>query len=119
MAHYLLAVQQPDGPRPDDAFMEPILRDLTKVNEEMAAAGVWVFAMGLSDATNATVLKLSDGEVLATDGPYIEGKEHLGGFTVIDVADLDAALHWGRKLAAAITLPIEVRAAAHVEQPHC
>lgn len=58
---------------------------------------------------NATVLKARDGSTLHTDGPYIEGKEHIGGFTIIKAADLDAALEWGRKLATATTLPIEVR----------
>jgi hypothetical protein len=76
----------------------------------MKAAGVWVFSGGLHPASTATLLRVKDGDVLMTDGPYAEGKEHLGGFTVIMAPDLDAALELGRKLAQAIgLLPIEVR----------
>jgi hypothetical protein len=75
----------------------------------MQAAGVWVFAGGLHDASTATVLRAGDGNVLVTDGPYIEGKEHLGGFTVVAAPDLDAALAWGRRYAELTGLPIEVR----------
>ena len=69
----------------------------------------WVFAGGLHDPDASTVLRPKGGEVLVTDGPYAEGTEHLGGFTIIDVADLDAAIEWGRRTALASTLPIEVR----------
>ena len=75
----------------------------------MRAAGAWVFSDGLLPPETATVLRPREGEVLVTDGPYAEGKEHLGGFTIVDVPDLDAALEWGRRLALATTLPIEVR----------
>ena len=75
----------------------------------MRTAGVWVFSNGLLPPSSATVLRPSDGEVLVTDGPFAEGKEHLGGFSIVDVPDLDAALEWGRRLALATTLPIEVR----------
>jgi hypothetical protein len=76
----------------------------------MKAAGVWVFTARLHPASTATVLRVKDGDVLMTDGPYAEGKEHLGGFTVITAPDLDAALEWGSRLAEAIgLLPIEVR----------
>lgn len=85
------------------------MRDLEAVNAELRAAGAWVFAGGLHPPSTATVVRLKDDEVLTTDGPYIEGKEHIGGFTVIQAPDLDAALEWGRKFARAITLPIEVR----------
>lgn len=109
MAQYLLSVYQPDGPIPAPEVLEPIVRDVDAVDREMRAAGAWVFAGGLHDATSATVLHPSGGEVLVTDGPYVEGKEHLGGFTIVEAPDLDAALAWGRKLARATTLPIEVR----------
>ena len=66
----------------------------------MKAAGAWVFAGGLHPPSTATVVRLKDGDVLMTDGPFAEGKEHLGGFTIIKAPDLDAALEWGRKLAA-------------------
>ena len=59
------------------------MRDLDAVNEEIKAAGAWVFAGGLHAPSTATVVRLEDGEVLMTDGPFAEGKEHLGGFTII------------------------------------
>jgi hypothetical protein len=79
------------------------------MNRELKATGSWVFAGGLHPPSTATVIRVKDGETLLTDGPFTEGKEHIGGFTVIKAADLDAALEWGRRLAAATTLPIEVR----------
>jgi hypothetical protein len=110
MTHYLLSIYQPDTEAaPPPEFLEPIMKDVAAVNAEMRAAGAWVFAGGLHLAHTSTVVRLQGDEVLTTDGPYIEGKEHLGGFTVIQAPDLDAALEWGRKLARAITLPIEVR----------
>ncbi|PKW17288.1 YciI family protein [Saccharopolyspora spinosa] len=109
MKQYLLSIYQPDGPTPPPEVLEPIMRDVQAVNAEMQAAGAWVFAAGLHPPSTATVLRAKGEEVLTTDGPFTEGKEHLGGFTIIRAADLDAALEWGRKLAKAITLPIEVR----------
>jgi len=110
MRQYLLSVYQPDGDPPPPEQLGPIVRNLEALNAEMKAAGVWVFAAGLTPASTATVLRVEDGEVATTDGPYIEGKEHLGGFTVIQAPDLDAALAWGARLARAIgLLPIEVR----------
>jgi hypothetical protein len=109
MKQYLLSIYQPDGGPPPPEVLEPIMRDLDAVNAELRATGAWVFSAGLHQPGTATVVRVKDGETLTTDGPYIEGKEHIGGFTVIQAPDLDAALEWGRKLAAAITLPIEVR----------
>ncbi|MEV6269975.1 YciI family protein [Kribbella sp. NPDC051936] len=110
MNHYLLSIYQPDGPAPEPEVLEPILRDLQALNEEMQAAGVWVFAAGLHPPETATVLKASGDDVLITDGPFTEGKEHLGGFTVIQVEDLDAALHWAKRLAEVLrNLSVEVR----------
>jgi hypothetical protein len=109
MPQYLLSIYQPDGGTPPPEVLEPIMRDLAEVNREMREAGAWVFAGGLHPPETATVARLSGDDVLLTDGPYLEGREHIGGFTVIEVPDLDAALVWGRKLARAITLPIEVR----------
>lgn len=108
MKQYLLSIYQPDGGTPPDNIDE-IMRDLGALNDEMRAAGVWVFAAGLHPPSTATVLRASGSEVLITDGPYAEGKEHIGGFTIIRAADLDEALDWGRRLAEVITLPIEVR----------
>jgi hypothetical protein len=113
MAQYLLSIQQPDGPPPPPEQLDPIMRDLAALNDEMRAAGVWVFTAGLHDASTATVVKVEGGEALVTDGPYAEGKEHVGGFWVIDAPDLDAALSWAGKASSAVTLPIEVRPIAH------
>jgi hypothetical protein len=113
MSQYLLSIYQPDGPAPDAEFLSPIMRDLERLNHEMKAAGAWVFAAGLHPADNATVLRKEGDDVLITDGPFTEGKEHLGGFTIIDVDDLDAALDWGRRLAKIVTLPVEVRPVQH------
>lgn len=109
MKQYLLSIYQPDGPTPAPAILEGIMRDVNALREEMKAAGAWVFSGGLHPPAAATVVRLKDGEFLTTDGPYVEGKEHIGGFTVIRAPDLDSALAWGRKLARATTLPIEVR----------
>ena len=108
--HYLLTVYQPDGPPPPPEVLDPIMRDIDAVKREMQDAGVWVFSGGLHPPSTATVVRQQEGELLTTDGPYIEGKEYVGGFTIIEAPDLDAALAWGRKLATAIrSLPIEVR----------
>jgi hypothetical protein len=113
---YLLTINQPDGDPPPPDILGPIMRDVARWDEEARAAGAWVFTAGLHPAGTATVVDPrgvgADGEMLITDGPYTEGKEHVGGFTVIDVPDLDAALGWARRLAAATTLPIEVRPVA-------
>lgn len=109
MSQYLLSVYQPDGPVPEPEVLAAIGEDLDALNTEMRAAGAWVFSNGLLPPASATVLRPSGGEVMVTDGPFAEGKEHLGGFTIVDVPDLDAALEWGRRLAVATTLPIEVR----------
>jgi hypothetical protein len=89
------------------------MRKIYALHDEMKAAGALVFAGGLHPPSSATVLRARDEDVLITDGPYLEGKEHLGGFTIIQAADLDAALEWGRRLAQAVTLPIEVRPFHH------
>jgi hypothetical protein len=109
MKQYLLSIYQPDGDPPPPEVMDPIMRRLNALNEEMQAAGAWVFAAGLHPPGTATVLHAVEGDMLVTDGPFAEGKEYLGGFTVIRAPDLDAALAWGRRLAEVITLPIEVR----------
>jgi hypothetical protein len=109
MKQYLLSIYQPDGPPPASVDLEAIGRNLAVLNEELRQAGAWVFADGLFPPPTATVVRVQDGEVLMTDGPYVEGKEHLGGLTIINAVDLDAALEWGRKLSEATTLPVEVR----------
>jgi hypothetical protein len=109
MKQYLLSVYQPDGPVPAPEVLQKISRDLEVLNDEIKAAGAWVFAGGLFPPSTATVLRVRGGDVLTTDGPFAEGKEHLGGFTIVTAPDLDAALDWGRRLAGASTLPVEVR----------
>jgi hypothetical protein len=109
MKHYLLSVYQPDGEPPPPAVLEKIMRNVKALNHELKAAGVWVFSGGLHPSSTATVVRDKDGEVLMTDGPYTEGKEHIGGVVVVRALDLDSALGWGQKLAKATTLPIEVR----------
>jgi hypothetical protein len=116
MAHYLLTVYEPTVDEPPPAeFLEPIMTAIGEINRELHEAGAWVFAGGLHHPRASTVLRATDGDVLTTDGPFAEGKEHVGGFTVIDVADLDAALEWGRRYAQVIGLPIEVRPFRYAE----
>ena len=109
MPQYLLSLYQPDGDPPPPEVLEPIMRDLNAVNRRMREAGAWVFAAGLHPPSTATVVRLRDGDVLMTDGPFAEGKEYLGGFTIIRASDLDAALEWAGQVARASTLPVEVR----------
>jgi hypothetical protein len=109
MKQYLLSVYQPEGPVPPPEVLERISGNLDALNQELKAAGAWVFAGGLHPPSTATVVRLKDGDVLTTDGPFAEGKEHLGGFTIVKAPDLDAALEWGRRLTRATTLPVEVR----------
>jgi hypothetical protein len=104
--HYLLSIYQPDGGLPDQETLSAIAADLHLLNEELRAGGSWVFTGGLHAPASATTVGV-DG--LLTDGPYVEGKEHIGGLYVITAPDLDAALSWGRRAAAATTLPVEVR----------
>ena len=109
MQQYLVSVYQPDGDPPPPEVLGPIMQKVGAWNNELKAAGAWVFTGALHPASTATVLRVTDGDVVMTDGPFAEGKEHLGGFTVIRAPDLDSALDWSRKLAEATTLPVEVR----------
>ena len=114
MAQYLLSIYQPDGPPPPKEFLDEVMQNVHALNEEMRAAGTWVFAAGLHPPHTATVLRAEKGDVLMTDGPFVEGKEHIGGFTIIRASDLDAALEWARKLARVLKpLSIEVRPIQH------
>jgi hypothetical protein len=109
MPQYLISVYQPDGEPPPPDILEPIDAGLRDWEHRLRSAGSWVFAAGLLPASSATVLRTGDGEPAITDGPFAEGKEHLGGFTVIAAADLDAAMTWGQELAEITSLPIEIR----------
>lgn len=110
MAHYLLSVVTPsDGEMPSEDEMNVIMGNVAKLQADMQEAGVWVFSGGLEAPDTATVLRQSGDDVLVTDGPFVELKEYVGGLTIIDAPDLDAALHWGRRSTEAVGLPIEVR----------
>jgi hypothetical protein len=110
MSQYLVAIHHPDNFDPSTES-EATVRDIDVLNEEMAAAGAVVFVGGLTPVREAKSLRARpDGKVLTTDGPYLETKEHIGGFWVLEVAGLDEALAWGRKAVVACRAPVEVRA---------
>ncbi len=111
MTQYLLSVHSEDGAptrTPDESA--PIQAAVSELNAELQAAGAWVFAGGLHPPGTATVVRASGaGEILMTDGPFLEGKEHIGGVWVIEAPDLDAALAWAAKATTACRQPVEVR----------
>ena len=110
MTEYLLSVHMVEGEEePPPEVMEQAYKDVDALNEEMKSAGAWLFAGGLHPATTATLVRIQDGDVLTTDGPFAETKEQLGGFWVIQAADLDAALAWAAKATRACRAPVEVR----------
>ena len=110
MTRYLVAIYRPENYDPAVSEDEAMSRDISALNVEMKAAGVRIFAGGLQPETNARSLRLQPaGKVLITDGPYTETKEHIGGFWVLEAADLDEALVWGRKAAVACRASVEVR----------
>jgi hypothetical protein len=110
MTQYLLSVHDTgDGVVPEPEMMEQAYKQVDALNAELQSAGVWVFAGGLHPASTATVVRLQDGEVLTTDGPFAETKEQLGGFWIIETTDLDSALDWAAKATAACMAPVEVR----------
>ena len=104
MKRYLLSIYQPDGPTPSPELLQPVMERIGRLNADLRQAGAWVFAGGLHPPDTATVVRVSDNKTLVTDGPYIEGKEHIGGFTVIEAPDLDAALAWAKRLSEALVL---------------
>ena len=105
MNQYLLSIYQPDGEAPPPHVLQAVMRDVNALQQEMKAAGAWVFNGGLHPPATATVVRVRGGDALITDGPFAEGKEHIGGFIIVKSADLDAAVEWGRKLARILTLP--------------
>jgi hypothetical protein len=110
MKQYLLSVHGVEGsaPRPPDE-MQKAYEGVAAFNAELQAAGAWVFAGGLHPPNTATVVREKDGELLTTDGPFVEGKEHIGGVWVIAAPDLDAALNWASKATRACGDAVEVR----------
>ena len=111
MPHYLLSVCYPAGATaPPPEQLDRIMADVDALHARMRDAGVWVFGGGLHDASSSTVVTAdSGGDVLFTDGPFVETKEQVGGLTVVEVADLDAALSWAGEMTRTIGVPIEVR----------
>ena len=111
MTQYLMAVHGDESTYTDfdPADMQRQYAQVDAFNQELHAAGRWVFGGGLQPPSTATVVRADSGEAVLTDGPYLETKEHLGGFWVITAADLDEALEWARKASAACEGPVEVR----------
>jgi len=113
MSQYLISVWHDDdydeAPDWSDPDLQRIGAQVGALNEELQSVGAWVFGAGLLPASNATVLRPGDGGVSMTDGPFAETKEQMGGFWVIDVADLDAAVDWARRCAEACEGPVELR----------
>jgi hypothetical protein len=109
MPQYLVAVYHPDDYDPS-VETEAMMEEIHALNREMIAAGARKFACGLSPAGKAKSLRAQpEGKMLVTDGPYTETKEHMGGFWILEAADLDEALAWGRKGAVACRASVEVR----------
>jgi hypothetical protein len=123
MSHYLLSIYQPDGPPPPAEVLDEVIRRVSALGDDLKTSGAWVFTAGLHPASTATVVRLQADDFLVSDGPFTEGKEHIGGFFVIEAAHLDAALGWARKLTEALSierdgmragLPVEVRPLQHL-----
>ncbi len=110
MSQYLLSVHMVEGaPERSPEDTQRAYKDVDLLNAELQDAGVWVFGGGLHEVSAATVVARRGDEILITDGPFAEGKEHIGGFWIIEVADLDAALAWAKKATVACAEPVEVR----------
>ena len=118
MTQYLLSVHSVDGEVRDpmtEEEMQQSWKQIQVLNQELKSAGAWVFSGRLHDPDTATVVRMADGGVMTTDGPFVEAREHLGGFYIIEAQDLDAALGWAAKATAAVGKPIEVRPFAATE----
>ena len=110
MPKYLVTLYHPDDYAPSIAEDEAMDREIDTLNDEMVAAGARIFVGGLHPAGSARSLRAQpDGEVLVTDGSYLKTKEHVGGLWVLEAADLNEALAWGRKATIACRAPVEVR----------
>lgn len=112
MARYMLSVHMVEGevgePMTDEERQRSF-KEIGVIEEDMKDAGAFVFSARLHEPDTATVVRIADdGEVLTTDGPFVESKEHLGGFYIVDAPDLDAALGWAARVTAAVRRPIEV-----------
>ena len=112
MAQYMLSVHSVEGEAREpmgDEEMKEMMGRIGELEAELKSTGAWVYSGRLHDPDTATVVRVSNDEVLTTDGPFVESREHLGGFYIIEAEDLDAALAWGSKVTAVVTKPIEVR----------
>ena len=110
MKQYLLSVAMVDGaPLPPPEEMQLAFQQVDQLNAELQSAGAWVFAGGLLPASSATVVRADGDDIVVTDGPFTESKEHIGGFWVLQAEDLDAAMSWAAKATRACGQPVEVR----------
>jgi hypothetical protein len=119
MTQYLLSVHSVEGEARDpmtEQEMRQFMERVEVLEEEMKSSGAWVFGGALHGPDTATIVRMSDGEALTTDGPFAESKEHVGGFYIVEAADPDAALAWASKTTAAVLKPIEVRPFRHVSE---
>src|SRR3954451_2191977 len=104
MKQHLLSIYQPDGPLPSSDALRKVMSDVATLIDELKRSGTFVFNGGLHPPSTATVVRVRSGETLMTDGPFLEGKEHIGGFVILKAPDLDAALDLARRLARMLTL---------------
>ncbi len=111
MTQYMLSVwHSPEAPIPDDPeTMQKAFKQVDAINNELLAKGLWAFGGGLQEPASATVVRAMNGDPVMTDGPFAESKEQLGGFWILELPDLDAALAWAAKCSAACMGPVEVR----------
>jgi hypothetical protein len=116
MKQYLLSIYQPDAEPPPPEALAAVMRDVNAMVDEAKTTGAWVFNGGLHSPSTSTVVRVERGDLLITDGPYVESKEHIGGFLIVRALDLDGALYWAERLAQALTvgekatgLAVEVR----------
>ena len=118
MRTYLITLYSPDGPTPPQEVLGPIMAELEALNTDIRAAGGWVFAGGLGDLSAATTIRAGgSGEVVLTDGPFLEAKEHLGGLTIVRAPDYDVALGWAQRTARATGLAVEIRPFVDMDDP--
>jgi hypothetical protein len=118
MTHYLLSVHSVEGAAREPMTDEEMQRShqrLRALEQDLKSTGAWVFSGRLHEPATSTVVRMSGGEVVTTDGPFVESKEHLGGFYIIQADDLDDALGWASRVTGAIKVPIEVRPFAGFE----
>ena len=114
MPLYLLSVCYPAGSvQPEPDALTRIMAATEQVHAALVDEGRWVFGAALADVSTSTTVVSRGDDLVVTDGPYIEAKEQIGGFSVIEAADLDEAIEWARRTSAATTTPIEVRPFAH------